>query len=66
MSTCNDIKPVGTYLDSQLSSSPVSSLSVVSDLVVSLQSDPLRQWSVLLRSLSKLLLGLERFVSLKS
>lgn len=42
----------------------MSSLSVVSDLVVSLQSDPLRQWSVLLGSFSQLLLGSERFVSL--
>lgn len=53
-----------TRLDVQLSSSPVSSLSVVSDLVVGLQSDPLRQRSVLLGSFSQLLLGSERFVSL--
>ena len=52
-------------LDTQLSSSPVSSLGVVSDRVVSLQSDPLRQWSVLLLGLSQLLLDLETLVSLK-
>lgn len=48
----------------QLSSSPVSSLGVVSDSVTTSQSDPLRQWSVLLGSFSQLLLGSERFVSL--
>lgn len=52
-------------LDVQLGSSPVSSLSVVSDGVVSLHSDPLRQRSVLLGGLSQLLLGLETLVSLK-
>lgn len=43
----------------------MSSLGVVSDRVVSLQSDPLRQWSVLLLGLSQLLLDLETLVSLK-
>lgn len=52
-------------LDVQLGSSPVSSLSVVSDGVVSLHSDPLRQRSVLLSGLSQLLLGLETLVSLE-
>lgn len=52
------------HLDTQLGSSPVSSLGVVSDGVVSLQSDPLRQWSVLLGGLSQLLLDLETLVSL--
>lgn len=51
-------------LDVQLGSSPVSSLRVVSDGVVSLQSDPVRQRSVLLTGLSQLLLGLETLVSL--
>ena len=44
----------------QLSSSPVSSLGVVSDSVTTSQSDPLRQWSVLLLGLGQLLLGPER------
>ena len=51
-------------LDVHLGSSPVSSLSVVTDSVVSSQSDPLWQWSVLLLSLSHFLLGSERLLSL--
>uniref|UniRef100_A0A0L0P0J1 Uncharacterized protein n=1 Tax=Candidozyma auris TaxID=498019 RepID=A0A0L0P0J1_CANAR len=51
-------------LDVQLRSSPVSSLGVVSDGVVGLQSDPLRQRSVLLGSLAQFLLSLEALVSL--
>lgn len=51
-------------LQTQLSSSPVSSLSVVTDSVVGLQSEPLWQWSVLVLSLSQLLLDDERLLSL--
>lgn len=51
-------------LDTQLSSSPVSSLSIVSDLVISSQSDPLWQWSVLFLSLGQFLLGSEWFLRL--
>lgn len=42
----------------------MSSLGVVSDGVVGLQSEPLRQRSVLLRSLAQFLLDLEALVSL--
>jgi len=49
----------------QLSSSPVDSLSVVSDFVTSSKSDPLRQRSVLLLVLSQLLLDSESLVGLK-
>lgn len=49
-------------LQAQLSSSPVSSLGVVSDLVVSSQPDPLGERSVLLRSLGELLLDLKSLV----
>lgn len=52
-------------LQAQLRSSPVSSLGVVTDLVVSSQSDPLRQRSVLVLSLSQLLLDLERLLGLQ-
>ena len=48
----------------QLSSSPVDSLSIVSDLVPSSKSDPLRQRSVLLLVLSQLLLNSESLVGL--
>ncbi len=48
----------------QLSSSPVDSLSIVSDLVTSSKSDPLRQRSVLLLVLSQLLLNSESLVGL--
>lgn len=51
-------------LDVHLRSSPVSSLGVVLDGVVSSQSDPLGQRSVLLLGLGHLLLGLERFLGL--
>ena len=51
-------------LDVHLGSSPVSSLSVVTDSVVGSQSDPLWQWSVLLLSLSHFLLDSERLLSL--
>lgn len=53
-----------TGLEVQLSSSPVSSLGVVSDGVVSLQSEPLWQRSVLLGSLAQFLLDFEALVSL--
>lgn len=43
-------------LDVHLCSSPVSSLGVVADFVVSSQTDPLGQRSVLLLGLSQLLL----------
>lgn len=52
-------------LKTQLRSSPVSSLGVVTDGVVSSQSDPLWQWSVLLLSLGQLLLDSERLLSLQ-
>ena len=48
----------------QLSSSPVDSLSIVSDLVTSSKSDPLRQRSVLLLVLSQLLLNSESLMGL--
>ena len=51
-------------LDVHLSSSPVSSLSIVTDSVVGSQSNPLWQWSVLLLSLSHFLLDSERLLSL--
>lgn len=46
-------------LDTKLGSSPVSSLGVVSNGVVGLESDPLGQGSVLSRGLGQLGLGLE-------
>lgn len=52
------------HLQVQLSSSPVSSLAVVSDGGVSLKSEPVRKRSVLLSSLGKLDLGSEGFVRL--
>ncbi|KND99779.2 hypothetical protein QG37_03198 [Candidozyma auris] len=50
-------------LDVQLRSSPVSSLGVVSDGVVGLQSDPSRQRSVSLGSLAQFSLSSEALVS---
>lgn len=57
-------KQVTQSLDVHLSSSPVSSLGVVTDSVVGSQSNPLWQGSVLLLGLSQLLLDLERLLSL--
>lgn len=53
-----------TRLDVQFSTSPVSSLGVVTDSVVGSQSNPLWQWTVGVLSLSQFLLGLERFLRL--
>ena len=52
------------HLNVHLGSSPVSSLSIVTDSVVGSQSDPLWQWSVLFLSLSHFLLDSERLLSL--
>lgn len=46
-------------LQLQLCASPVTSLSVVPDFVSSTHSDPLRNWSILLKLLCKLLLDSE-------
>lgn len=50
-------------LDAEAGLSPVSSLSVVADVVVGSESDPLRHRPVLLLRLGKLLLGTERLVA---
>ena len=49
-------------LQTQLSSLPVSPLSVVSNLVTGLKSEPLGQGSVLLLGFGKHLFDLQRFV----
>lgn len=51
-----------THLQLQLCTSPVTSLGIVSDLVVGTHSDPLRNWTILLKLLCKLLLDSECFV----
>lgn len=56
---------VALRLDVQFSTSPVSSLSVVTNSVVGSQSDPLWQWTVGSLSLGQFLLGLERFLRLE-
>ena len=48
-------------LETQLGSSPVSSLEVVSNFVVGSHSNPVRHLSVLLLLLTELLLQTERF-----
>jgi len=53
---------MGLLVDVKLGSSPVSSLRVVSDGVVSLISDPVREGSVLLGLLGKLFLDDQSFV----
>lgn len=49
-------------LQLQLSASPVTSLGVVSDLVASTHSNPLRNWTILLELLCKLLFDSECLV----
>jgi len=50
------------HLDTETSLAPMSSLGVISNGVARSQSDPLRNWSILLSGLCKLLLGSEGFV----
>ena len=50
-------------LDTDASLAPMSPLCVVSDGVTSSKTDPLRNWSVLLLGLCKLLLGSETLVT---
>jgi hypothetical protein len=60
-----EIKEARNRLDVQFSTSPVSSLSIVTDGVVGSQSDPLWQWTVGVSSLGQSLLGLEGFLRLE-
>jgi hypothetical protein len=53
---------VNNNLQLQLGASPVTSLGIVSDLVASTHSNPLWDWSILLKLLCKLLLDSECFV----
>jgi len=53
---------VSTNLEVKLGASPVSSLGVVSDGVVSSQTDPLGNGTVLLLSFGELQLLVKRFV----
>lgn len=51
------------HLDTQAGLAPVPSLSVVANVIVSSEPDPLRNRAVLLLGLGQLLLGSERLVA---